>query len=203
MRYLFLGPVNHVKLFVVLNADDELVGGKLDSARNIPVGKVDLGERHLQLEGPLLLVPLQLPKEHPVVAAETNLFAPCRHDDVENCVYFQRLRLQHFAHRVHLDDVNVAEVLAKNKELFFDTIVLVFKELDVVDALLQLFVVLLFEGVNVEDKEVAVVAPNPRQFLVHSTAEQPVAASLPHQYRVQVLVIHMQFVAFAARKNES
>lgn len=203
MHNLFLGAVDHVKLLVVLDADYELVGGVLDSAGNIAVSEVDLGEGHLQLEGPLHLVPLQLAKEHPIVSAEANLFAPRRHYDVENCVYFQRLRLQHLTHRIDFDNVNVAKVLAKNEEFLFDTIIFVFEELDIVDTLLKLLVVFLFEGVDVEDKEVSVVAADPGQFLVHSTAEEAVPRCLSHQYRVQVLVIHVKFVTLAARKDKS
>lgn len=44
--------------------------------------------------------------------------------------------MKYFSHVVDLDDINVAEVLAKDEELFFDTVMLVLKQLDVVDPLL-------------------------------------------------------------------
>lgn len=81
-------------------------------------------------------ISFQLAEEHPVVATEADLFAPRRHDDVENCVNFEGLRLEYLAHRVYFDDVNVAEVLAKDQELFFYSVVLVLEQLDVVDPLL-------------------------------------------------------------------
>ena len=81
-------------------------------------------------------VSLQLAEEHAVVAAETDLLLPARHDDLEDCVHFQRLRLEDFAHGVHFNDVNVTEVLSKDQELLLHAILLVLKQLDVVDPLL-------------------------------------------------------------------
>ena len=46
----------------------------------------------------------------------------------------------------------MAEMLAKDQKLFFYSVILVLEELDVVNTLLQLLVVLLFESVDIEDK---------------------------------------------------
>ena len=119
-------------------------------------------------------VTLELAEEHAVIATEANLALARRHDDVKNCVDLERLRLQHLTHRVHFDDVNVAEVLPEDEELFLDSEVLVLKELDVVDPLLQLLVVFLLEGIHVEDEEVTVVAADPGEVVVHTAAEKPV-----------------------------
>ena len=135
-RNEFLRAINHVKLVVVLDAHHELVGLVLDSARNVTVGEVNLSQAHLKVEGALLRIPLEFAEKHAVVAAEADLSLARRHNDVENGVDFQRLRLEYLAHRVDLDDVNVAEVLSKDDELLLDSVVLVFKNLNVVDALL-------------------------------------------------------------------
>ena len=46
----------------------------------------------------------------------------------------------------------MAKMLAKDQKLFFYSVILVLEELDVVNALLQLLVVLLLESVDIEDK---------------------------------------------------
>ena len=69
----------------------------------------------------------------------------------------------------------MAEVLAKDEELFFDTIMVVLKKLDIVNSLLQLLVVFLLEGVNVKDKEVSIIATDPSQVIVYATAEKTMA----------------------------
>ena len=91
-------------------------------------------------------------KEHAIVAAEANLTLAGRHNNVKDCVYFQRLRLENFAHRIYFDDIHMAEVLTKDEELFLDSIILIFEKLDIIDSLLQLLVVFFLEGVNVKDK---------------------------------------------------
>ena len=68
----------------------------------------------------------------------------------------------------------MAEVLSKDEELFFDTVVLVLEKLDIIDPLLQLLVVLLLESVNVKDKKVPIIAPDPSQVIVYATAEKTV-----------------------------
>ena len=73
----------------------------------------------------------------------------------------------------------MAEVLAENEELFFEPGAVVLEDHDVVDALLQLLLVLLLERVHVEHEQVPVVAADPRQLVVHEAAEQPVARCLP------------------------
>ena len=65
----------------------------------------------------------------------------------------------------------MAKVLAKNKELLLYTVLLVFKKLDIVNALLKLFVVLLLKCINIEDEKVAVVTADPGKTLMHSATE--------------------------------
>ena len=65
----------------------------------------------------------------------------------------------------------MAKVLAKNKELLLYPVLLVFKKLDIVNALLKLFVVLLLKCINIEDEKVAVVTANPGKTLMHSATE--------------------------------
>lgn len=199
--HLLLGAVYHVKLVVVLDANHEFVRRVLDSPGHVPICKVGLCQRHQQLKSALVHIALQLAKEHAVVPAETDFALPARYDNVKDCVHLQRLCLKYLSHVVDFDDINVAEVLAKDEELFFDTVMLVLKQLDVVDPLLQLLVVLLLESVDIEHKEVAVVAPDPGQIVVHAAAEKPMATGLLHNNGAQVLVIHVQLVAFAARKD--
>ena len=125
--HLLLYSVDHVKLVVVLYAHDKLVRLVLDASRHVPVCKVSLSEGHYELKGALLGVPLELAEEHAVVATEADLGLARRHDDVKNCVDLERLRLQHLPHRVHLDDVDVAEVLPEDQKFFLDSVVLVLK----------------------------------------------------------------------------
>ena len=65
----------------------------------------------------------------------------------------------------------MAKVLAKNKELLLYPVLLVFEELDIVNALLKLFVVLLLKCINIEDEKVAVVTADPGKTLMHSATE--------------------------------
>ena len=65
----------------------------------------------------------------------------------------------------------MAKVLAKNKELLLYPVLLVFKKLDIVNALLKLFVVLLLKCINIEDEKVAVVTADPGKTLMHSATE--------------------------------
>ena len=94
-------------------------------------------------------------------------------------------------------------MLTEDYELFFETILIIFENLNVVDALLQLLVILLFKSIDIENKEMSIVAADPRQPIVHSTAEKPVATRLLHNYSAQVLVIHMQLVAFASGEDQT
>ena len=55
----------------------------------------------------------------------------------------------------------MAEVLAKDEELFFDPVVLVLKQLNVIDTLLQLLVIFLLKSVDVEDEKMAIIASDP------------------------------------------
>ena len=65
----------------------------------------------------------------------------------------------------------MAKVLAKNKELLLYPVLLVFKKLDIVNALLKLFVVLLLKCINIEDEKVAVVTADPGKTFMHSATE--------------------------------
>mmetsp|Transcript_23175 Transcript_23175/g.30897 ORF Transcript_23175/g.30897 Transcript_23175/m.30897 type:complete len:227 (-) Transcript_23175:1357-2037(-) len=197
----FFRPIDQVKLLIALNAHHEAVGLVLDAPRNVAVGEVSLCERHEKLERAFLHIFFELAEEHTIVAAEADLAFARSHNDLENSVYFQRLRLQHLAHRVHIDDVYVAEVLPEDDKLLFCAPLLILKDLDIIDTLLQLFVVFLLKGVDIEDEKVAIVAADPSQILVDSTAEKPVATRLLHDDGAQLLIIHMELVALPARKN--
>lgn len=199
----FLGAINHVKLFVILDAHYELVRLVLDTAGYVAVGEVNLSERHQKLKSALLRISLELAEEHAIVTAKADLALARRHDDVEDRVHFKRLRLQHFPHRVHLDDVHMAKVLPKDYVFLLHATLVILEHLDVVDTLLQFLVVLFLESVYVEDKKVAVVTANPGEVVVHTAAEKTVPARLLHNNRAQILVIHMELVAFAARKNKA
>ena len=65
----------------------------------------------------------------------------------------------------------MAKVLTKNKELLLYPVLLVFEELDIINALLKLFVVLLLKCINIEDEKVAVVTADPGKTLMHSATE--------------------------------
>lgn len=193
-----LGSVNHVKLLIVLDTYDELIRLIFDAPRNVSICKVSLRQRHHKFKSAFCLITLQLAKEHSIVPAEADLSLSRRHDNVEDCVHLQGLRLQDFAHSIDFNDINVTEMLTEDYELFLDTILIVFKDLNVVDALLQFLVILLFKSVDIENKEMTIVAADPSQIVVHSAAEKPMAARLLHDYSAQVLIIHMQLVSFAS-----
>ena len=186
-----------------MDADHEFVGLVLDTSRHVPVCKVGLRQRHQQFEGALVHIALQLAKEHAVVPTETDLALPTRDDNVKDCVHLQRLCLEDFFHVVDFDDINVTEVLAKDYKLFCDAVMLILEQLDVVDTLLQLLVVLFLKSVDIEHKEVAIIAAYPGEIVVHSTAEKPMAAGLFDNNGAQVLVIHVQLVAFAPREDHA
>jgi len=198
-----LRSVDHVKLLIVLDTDYELIRLVLDASRDVPVCKVSLSERHDKFKRAFCLISLEFAEEHSVVPTEADLSLSRRHDNVEDCVHLQRLSLQDFAHSIDFNDINVTEMLTEDYELFLDTILIVFKDLNVVDALLQFLVILLFKSVNIENKEMAIVAADPRQIVVHSTAEKPMTTRLLDYYGTQVLIIHMQLVAFASREDQA
>ena len=72
-RYLFFGSINQVKLFIVLQTDNELVRLILNASRYIPICKVCLRQRHQQFKCTFLSVSFQLAKEHTIVATKANL----------------------------------------------------------------------------------------------------------------------------------
>ena len=99
-----------------------------------------------------MCISFKFSKKHAVVATETYLSLSGCHNNVKDCVYFQGLRLENFAHSIHFDDIHVAEMLTKDEELFLDSIMFIFEKLDIIDSLLQLLVVFFLESVNVKDK---------------------------------------------------
>ena len=85
---LFLRTINHVKILIVLDADNEFVRLILNAARNVTVRKVSLSKRHKQLESTFVCISFKFSKKHAVVAAETNLSLARSHNNVKDCVYF-------------------------------------------------------------------------------------------------------------------
>lgn len=63
------------------------------------------------------------------------------------------------------------KVLAKHQEFFLDLRTVVLKDHNVVDALLQLFLVFLFKSIDIKYKKMAIVAADPREVVVHTAAE--------------------------------
>ena len=200
--YLFLCPINQVKLIVVLNADDELVWHVLDTSWNISVRKVSLGERHYQFKCAFDWVSFELTKEHAVVTAKADLAFSRSHNDVENGVYLERFCLEYLFHGINFYNIYVAKMLSKNKEFFFDTVVLVFEELDIVNTLLQLFIIFLFESIYIKNEKVAIVTTDPCKIIMHTATKQAVSWSLLHNDCAQLLVVNMHFVTFTSRKYQ-
>ena len=98
----------------------------------------------------------------------------------------------------------MAEVLSENEVFLFRASRIVFIHLNIVDPLLQFLVVLLLKRVDIEDKEVAVVATNPSKIIMHTAAEKSMTWCLLHGDGLQRLsVIHMQLVTFPSWKDES
>ena len=75
---------------------------------------------------------------------------------------------------------------------------LVFKKLDIVYALLQLFVLFLLKCVHVEYKQVPIIASDPGEIPVDAAAEETVATSLLDNDGAQFLIVHMKLVAFSS-----
>ena len=92
----------------------------------------------------------------------------------------------------------MTEVLSKYDEFLFHAILVIFKYLYIVDTLLQFFVVFLLKCVNIEDEKMSIVASDPGQIIVNSTAEKSMAAGLLHNDGAQLLVVHMQLVALSS-----
>ena len=150
-----------------------------------------------------MCISFKFTKEHAIVSTETYLSLARSHYNVKDCVYFKRLRLENFAHRIYFDDIHVAEMLTKDEELFLDSIMFIFEKLDIIDSLLQLLVIFFLEGVNVKDKEVSIIASNPSQIVVYSTAEKTMAWCLLYYDSAQLLVIDMQLIALASGKDKA
>ena len=114
---------------------------------------------------------LELAEEHTVVAAEADLALSCCHDDLKDRIDLERLGGHDLAHGVYIDDVHMTKVLTKDHKVFFDPVVLFLKDLNVIDTLLKLLVVLLLKRVHIEDEKMPIVAADPREIVVHETAE--------------------------------
>ena len=97
----------------------------------------------------------------------------------------------------------MTKVLTKDQKLFLDAIVLIFKKLDIVDTLLQLFIVFFLKSIDIEDEKMPIVAADPGQVIVHSAAEKTMTRRLLHDNRAELLVIHMKLVPLATRKYQA
>ena len=94
-------------------------------------------------------------------------------------------------------------MLTKDQKFLFYAIVLVLEQLDIIDTLLQFFVIFFLKGVDIKDKKVAIVAAYPSQIVVHAATEKTVAGRLLYDYRAELLVINVQLVAFTAREDKA
>ena len=198
---LFLRSIDHVKLFVVLDAHYKFVGRIFDTPGYIALRKISLREAHHQFKrSTFRRVSLQFTKEHSVIATETNFAFARGHNNVKDCIDLERLGLKHLAHVVHFNYVNVTKVLSKDQKFLLDAIVLILKKLDIIDTLLQLLIVFFLKSVYIEDEKMAIIATDPCQVVVHSAAEKTVAGRLLHDNRAELLVIHVQLVPLASRK---
>ena len=92
----------------------------------------------------------------------------------------------------------MSKVLAEDQKLFFYAIVFIFKKLDIINALLQFFIVFFLKSIDIKDEKMPIIATYPRQVIVHSAAEKTMARRFFHNNRAQFLVIHMQLVALAS-----
>lgn len=119
---------------------------------------------------------LELAKEHTVVTTEADLALSWSHDNLKDCVDFERLGRHDLAHGAHIDDVNMSKVLPEDHEIFFDPIVLFLKDLNVIDTLLKLLIVFFLEGVQVKDEKMPIVTSDPSKVVVHQAAEKSMTA---------------------------
>ena len=63
------------------------------------------------------------------------------------------------------------KVLPKDCKLFFDSIMLIFKDLDVIDSLLKFLVVFFLKSVYVKHEKMSIIASDPGKIIVNSTTE--------------------------------
>ena len=70
---LLLRTINHVKILIVLYADNEFVRLILNATGNVTVCKVGLSKRHQQLKSAFVCIAFKFSEEHAIVAAETDL----------------------------------------------------------------------------------------------------------------------------------
>ena len=90
---MLLGSIDHVKLFIVLNAHNELVRLVLDTSRHITVREVSFGQRHHKFKRTFYWIALQLAKEHAVISTEADLTFSRGHNDVKDSIDLERLCL--------------------------------------------------------------------------------------------------------------
>ena len=69
----------------------------------------------------------------------------------------------------------MAEVLSEDEVLFFNACRVVFVDLNIVNALLQFLIVLLLKCVDVEHKQVAIIASDPSKVVMDAAAEKSMA----------------------------
>ena len=189
---LFLCAVDHIKLLIVLDTHYKFVWRVLYASWDIALREVGFCEWHYEFKcSAFRRVSLQFSEEHAVIATETDFTFARRHYNVKDSVHLKRFRLKYFTHIVNLYNVNVAEVLTEDKKLFLDAIVLIFKKLDIVDTLLQLFIVFFLKSIDIEDEKMPIVAADPGQVIVHAATEKTMARRLLHDNRAEFLVIHM------------
>ena len=94
-------------------------------------------------------------------------------------------------------------MLTKDQKFLFYAIVLVLEQLDIIDTLLQFFVIFFLKGVDIKDKKVAIVAAYPSQVVVYATAEKTVARCFLYYDGAQLLIIDMQLIALASGKDKA
>ena len=98
----------------------------------------------------------------------------------------------------------MAKVLSEDKVFLSCASRIVFIHLNIVDSLLQFLVVFFLKSVNIEYKEVTIVASNPGKIIMDTTAEKSMTWCLLHGNCLQRLgIIHMKLVAFPSWKDES
>lgn len=71
-------------------------------------------------------------------------------------------------------------MLTENQKFFLDSGTVVFENHDVVDTLLELLLVFLLKCIDVKDKQVPIVASDPRKVVVHAATEKAMARCFPY-----------------------
>jgi hypothetical protein len=79
----------------------------------------------------------------------------------------------------------VTKVLTKNQEFLLEASTIVLKNSNVIDSLLKFFLVSLFKSVDVENKEVAIVATDPSKIVVNSTTKQAMSGCFFYDFSLK------------------